>query len=95
MIRGKFKGFFQLRSRQLLLPILMIVSMVWQQKLQPQSASVSPQQQQMFKFMPIIFGFLFYRLPSGLVLYWFISNVLGIVHQALIRKNSPAQPATA
>lgn len=68
-----------------LLPILMIGSMVWQQKLTPQAAS-SKDQQRMMKFMPILFGFIFYRLPSGLVLYWFVNNILTILHQAIIKK---------
>ena len=68
-----------------LLPLFMIGSMVWQQKLTPQAAS-TPEQTQMMNFMPLIFGFLFYKMPSGLVLYWFVNNVLTIIHQIFIKR---------
>ena len=68
-----------------LLPILMLGSMVWQQKLTPQ-AGVNPEQAKIMAFMPVIFGFLFYKMPSGLVLYWFVNNMLSIVHQVFIKR---------
>lgn len=68
-----------------LLPILMIGSMVWQQKLTPQAAG-PPEQQKIMQFMPLIFGFIFYPMPSGLVLYWFLNNVLSIVQQVFVRR---------
>jgi YidC/Oxa1 family membrane protein insertase len=66
-----------------ILPILMIGSMVWQQQLTPQTGT--PEQQKMMMFMPIVMGVLFYQLPSGLVLYWFVSNLLSIVHQLFVK----------
>lgn len=66
------------------LPLLMIGSMVWQQKLTPQTAG-SAEQQKMMMFMPVIFGFIFYKLPSGLVLYWFVNNLLSIFHQLFVK----------
>ncbi len=72
-----------------LLPFLMIGSMFWQQKLTPQ-ASTSPEQAQMMQFMPVIFGFLFYKMPSGLVLYWFVNNLLTILHQIFIKRMGAA-----
>jgi len=68
-----------------LIPILMIGSMFWQQKLTPQ-AGATPEQTKMMQFMPIIFGFLFYNMPSGLVIYWFVNNLLSIVHQVFIKR---------
>ncbi|MBI4395302.1 MAG: membrane protein insertase YidC [Candidatus Omnitrophica bacterium] len=65
------------------LPLLMLGSMVWQQRLTP--ATGTPEQQKMMMFMPIIFGFVFYSLPSGLVLYWFVNNILSIFHQLFIK----------
>jgi len=67
-----------------LLPILMIASMVLQQKMTPSTAS--KEQERTMMIMPLVFGLLFYGLPSGLVLYWFVSNVLTIAHQAALRK---------
>jgi len=40
----------------------------------------------MMSFMPLIFGVLFYGMPSGLVLYWFVNNVLSIVHQVFVKR---------
>ncbi|MBI4116065.1 MAG: YidC/Oxa1 family insertase periplasmic-domain containing protein [Candidatus Omnitrophica bacterium] len=68
-----------------LLPILMIGSMLWQQKLTPQ-ATTTPAQEKIMYFMPIIFGFVFYNLPSGLVLYWLVNNLLTIFHQLVIKR---------
>ena len=66
------------------LPLLMLGSMVWQQRLTPQTAG-TPEQQKMMAIMPIAFGFIFYSLPSGLVLYWFVNNLLSILHQLFIK----------
>lgn len=65
------------------LPILMLGSMVWQQQLTPQTGS--REQQQMMMIMPIVFGVIFYSLPSGLVLYWLVNNILSILHQLFIK----------
>ncbi len=68
-----------------LLPLFMIASMVVQQKMTPQSG-VSPEQQKVFAFMPLVFGFIFYNMPSGLVLYWFLNNVLSIIQQGFVKR---------
>jgi YidC/Oxa1 family membrane protein insertase len=48
--------------------------------------------------MPLFFTFFFLNLPSGLVLYWLVNNILGIGQQVLINRRAaqlvPA-PATA
>jgi YidC/Oxa1 family membrane protein insertase len=76
-----------------LLPILMIISMVVQQKLTP-TTTMDPAQQRMMMFMmPLMFGFLFYTLPSGLVLYWFVSNVLAIAQQLWLNRTMAQAPA--
>ncbi len=62
------------------LPVIMGASMILQQKLTP--TTVDPAQARMMMIMmPIMFTVLFYQFPSGLVLYWMISNFLGIAHQ--------------
>lgn len=68
-----------------LLPLFMIGSMIWQQKLMPQTAT-SPEQEKIMQYMPVIFGFMFYQMPSGLVLYWFVNNMLTILHQTFIKR---------
>jgi YidC/Oxa1 family membrane protein insertase len=67
------------------LPLLMGVTMVLQQMMTP-SAGVDPQQRRMMMWMSVFFIFLFYQFPSGLVLYWLVSNVLGILQQLLVNR---------
>lgn len=65
-----------------ILPILMIGAMVVQQKFTPKSQDPQQQQtQKMMALMPVIFGFLFYNMASGLVLYWLVSTGLGLLEQ--------------
>ena len=76
-----------------LLGILMGASMWLQQKMSPTGGD--PRQAQMMLWMmPILFTFMFWSFPSGLVLYWFVNNLLQIGQQWLInRQNSkPAEP---
>ncbi|MCD6569444.1 MAG: membrane protein insertase YidC [Deltaproteobacteria bacterium] len=68
-------------------PILMGVSWFIQQKMTPTTGD--PTQQKMMLFMPIIFTILFLNFPSGLVIYWLISNVLSIIQQAYINRAHP------
>jgi YidC/Oxa1 family membrane protein insertase len=65
-------------------PLLMGGSMVWQQAITPTSAD--PTQQKMMMFMPIVFTFMFLWAPSGLVLYWLVSNLWAIGQQQLTNK---------
>jgi YidC/Oxa1 family membrane protein insertase len=66
------------------LPIVMGVSMVVQQKLTPTASADPAQARMMMTIMPIMMTVLFYQFASGLVLYWFVSNILAITHQLLI-----------
>ncbi len=61
------------------LPVLMGASMFVQQKIAPTVGD--PRQAKIMLLMPVVFTFMFLNLPSGLVLYWFVSNVLQIVQQ--------------
>ncbi len=69
-----------------LLPIIMGVTQVIQQKMTPTSAD--PMQQKMMMFMPIVFTFIFWGFPSGLVLYWLVYNVASIAQQYYINKKT-------
>jgi YidC/Oxa1 family membrane protein insertase len=77
------------------LPVLMGVSMYAQQRMTPSTAD--PVQARIFRFMPVMFTFIFLGLPSGLVLYWFVNNLLGIAQQVVINRQveaeSPTDPA--
>ncbi len=58
--------------------VLMGISMLWQQRLTPVA---DPAQAKMMMLTPIMFLFFFLWAPSGLVLYWLVSNLLGIGQQ--------------
>lgn len=72
------------------LPLIMGASMWLQQKLTPQTSMDPAQQQMMMTLMPVMFTVLFYQFPSGLVLYWMVSNLLAIAHQSWINRTTPA-----
>jgi len=62
-----------------ILPILMGVSMVVQQKIMP--TTMDPTQAKMMLLLPVFLTFLFVTFPAGLVLYWLTNNVLTITQQ--------------
>jgi len=67
-----------------ILPIIMAIGMFIQQKVSLASAasSTSAEQQKFMQiFFPIMFGIIFYKMPSGLVLYWFINSSLMLFYQ--------------
>jgi YidC/Oxa1 family membrane protein insertase len=69
-----------------LLPILMGASMVLQQKLTP--STMDPAQARMMLIvMPVMFTVMFYQFASGLVLYWFVSTLLGIGQQLVTNRS--------
>ncbi|MCL5260370.1 MAG: membrane protein insertase YidC [Gammaproteobacteria bacterium] len=66
------------------LPILMGLAMLLQQKLTP--SSPDPTQAKMMLLIPIIFTVFFLSFPSGLVLYWLVNSALSILQQWHINK---------
>jgi YidC/Oxa1 family membrane protein insertase len=76
-----------------ILPIVMVASQFFMQKMTPQAAGVDPNQQKMMMFMPLMFGFFFYNLPSGLVLYYLTSNLVGMGLQWFFNKTAMADDA--
>lgn len=68
-----------------ILPILMGITIYIQQKIQNNSTSLNASQK-IFKYLPIIFTFLFAFMPAGLILYWTISNVFSILQMMIIKK---------
>jgi YidC/Oxa1 family membrane protein insertase len=77
------------------LPLLMGASMFIQQKMTPTMGD--PRQAKIMLMMPVVFTFMFLTLPSGLVLYWTLSNVLQIAQQKYMERTmKPAKvPARA
>lgn len=66
------------------LTLLMGASMFLQQKMTP--AVGDPMQQKIMMFLPVVFTFMFLNFASGLVLYWFVNNLLSIGQQYLINR---------
>ena len=75
-----------------LLPLLMGISMFLQQKLTP--AAGDPNQQKIMLLMPVIFTFMFWGFPTGLVIYWLANNVLSIGQQLIHNAQAGAAKAT-
>ncbi|GAA5131015.1 membrane protein insertase YidC [Thalassotalea piscium] len=66
-----------------ILPVLMGISMYVMQKMQPMTVQ-DPMQQKIMQYMPVMFTVFFFWFPSGLVLYWLVSNVISIIQMKII-----------
>ena len=75
------------------LTLLMGASMFLQQKMTPTTAD--PTQAKIMMFLPVIFTFMFLNFASGLVLYWFVNNLLSILQQYLINRQKKVVPAAS
>jgi YidC/Oxa1 family membrane protein insertase len=75
------------------LPIILVATQFLTQRMTP-TPGVDPAQAKMMMFMPLIMGYMFYFASSGLVIYWLTSNVVGVVQQWILNRNSP-KPAAA
>lgn len=67
------------------LPILMGITMLIQQKMTP---TADPNQAKMMMILPIVFTFMFINLPAGVVFYWVVQNILSIIQQFYINKQT-------
>ena len=77
------------RDPYLVLPILMGVAMFIQQKM----TITDPKQKMMAYIMPVVFVFIFYGMPAGLVLYWTVFSVVGVFEQLLIKRSMDQEKA--
>lgn len=68
------------------LPLVMGISWYLTQKLTPPNPGADEFQTKIFQYMPILFTVMFWGLPSGLILYWTISNIISIFQQLYINK---------
>lgn len=75
-----------------ILPIIMVGSQLAMQLMMPQPGG-DPAQQKMMMIMPLVFGFMFYNFPSGLVLYYLTSNLVSMAQQWFFNKTSLATVA--
>jgi len=76
------------------LPILMGISMWFQQRITPTNMT-DPLQEKIFKFFPVIMTVFFIYFPSGLVLYWLVNNLFTIGQQYFINHMYAKQKAMA
>lgn len=75
-----------------ILPLLMGITMFIQFKLNP--APPDPVQAKVMMAMPFIFTLFFAFFPAGLVLYWFVNNLLSIAQQWVITRRVERGDAT-
>ena len=73
-----------------ILPILMAGTMFLQTHLNPKPAD--PVQAKMMMWMPLVFSVMFFFFPSGLVLYWVVSNIFSIIQQWVITRKIEGKP---
>jgi YidC/Oxa1 family membrane protein insertase len=77
-----------LGSRGNFLLAIIVGGTMWVQQKMTQAPAVDPRQEStsrmMLLMMPLMFGFLTLTFPSGLALYWAVSNIIGIVTQYFV-----------
>ncbi|MGL4943668.1 MAG: YidC/Oxa1 family insertase periplasmic-domain containing protein [Thermoguttaceae bacterium] len=86
------QGMFYLGPFFNLLPLLTIGLFVAQQwaMMPPPTDEQQRLQRQMMNYMMIFFAFLFFKMPSGLCVYFIASSIWGIAERQLMPKPSPA-----
>ena len=73
-------------------PILMTATMWIQQQMTPTTGDAAMKRVQ--NIMPLVMGFLFKDVPSGLVLYWLMQNVLTIAQQLILNRFTDLGPTS-
>ncbi len=77
-----------------LLPILYVISMILSMKITQSGSTAASSQAGMMAFMtygmPILFFFIMYNAPSGLLLYWSTVNIISIGQQLMVNKKKKA-----
>ena len=71
------------------LPTLVGVGMIFQQRMTPLSPTMDPMQQKMIRIMPLAFTIIFYSFPSGLALYVLVNTILSILQMFLVNRAFP------
>lgn len=79
-----------------ILPLITVAIFLWQQKLlmPPATDEQTAAQQKMMKFMTIFMGVMFFKVASGLCLYFICSSLWGIAERKLLPKTLPAKNAS-
>ncbi|MCM1322340.1 MAG: membrane protein insertase YidC [Bacteroides sp.] len=78
-----------------ILPIVYVFSQLLYGKItQTANAAAGGAQMKFMMYgMPVMFFFLFYNAPAGLILYWTVSNLLQLIQQVIINKSMKAKKA--
>lgn len=89
------QGFFGLGPYFNLLPIVTIVLFLWQQKkfMPPPADEQAAMQQKIMQYMMIFMGLLFFKVASGLCLYFIASSLWGLAERRFLPKHAPAAAA--
>ncbi len=69
--------------------LLLIAWLTWYQ--QHLSSAGNPQMAMMAWFMPLFLTFICFGLPGGVLLYWGISSLMGIIHQIRVSRRTSAE----
>jgi YidC/Oxa1 family membrane protein insertase len=65
-----------------ILPVLYVLTMMASQEITIRNTS--PQQAQLMRFLPVVFGIFLARFPSGLFVYWITSNCITFAQNYVI-----------
>jgi YidC/Oxa1 family membrane protein insertase len=71
-----------------LLPVAIIVTMLFMQRMTPQAGMDPAQQKMMNIMMPGMLGVISWNLAAGLCLYWSMGNLIGIVQQSVMNRTA-------
>jgi YidC/Oxa1 family membrane protein insertase len=71
-----------------ILPIAIVVTMFFMQRMTPQAGMDPAQQKMMNIMMPGMLGLMSFNLPAGLSLYWAAGQLIGIAQQAVMNRTS-------
>jgi len=69
-----------------ILPIAIVITMLFMQRMTPQAGMDPAQQKMMNIFMPLMLGYISFNLAAGLCLYWSEGNLIAIVQQAIMNR---------
>jgi YidC/Oxa1 family membrane protein insertase len=88
------QGMFGLGPYFNILPIITIIIFLWQQKkmMPPPTDEQAAMQQKVMSFMMIFMGILFYKVPSGLCLYFIASSLWGMAERQILLKTTRKRP---
>jgi len=91
---NKGQGFFGLGPYFNIFPIFTIILFLWQQKMfmPPPTDEQTAMQQKMMKYMMIFMGFMFFKVPAGLCVYFISSSLWSIAERKFLPKPKPSEP---